>query len=334
MHSLLHHRTLTLIATTVLALISCVAQTQAVGGHLTGPDNPNSYARQYMDRVAASEGLSRPKWYGGGTNEISFAQVFYNNNQPGFLKCNHEEKEEKAFEALVAARDRLTGINKEYRNHVALPVKRIKIPQLPTQPKGNCFVYRFIGGDELLDYMFNKDYAEELISINLIMPQMLKGFIYLYNAGIAQRDLNKGNIMVQGQLPGPLHAFVIDFDIVEALPRNRRLIDINPRPTMGNGGSTDPYDCGVFYQAPLRYMPAGLDRSITLNVQTPTPLEERMKIQQLIIQRVKHSPQPTKDVLDKAIDAYISLSQVATILTRSTNCASLITALKKVYRRR
>ncbi|KAI8053209.1 hypothetical protein BDF22DRAFT_775887 [Syncephalis plumigaleata] len=292
MRSLFHPNTLT-ITTAVLALISCATHTQALEGRLTGPDNPNSYGRQYMNQVAANEGLSKPVWYGGGTNEFSFAKVTYN-RQAGFLKCIPRNDEQTAFDRLLAARETLTGINGEYRDHVAYPLTRV---------------------EELWDYLIKKDYGERTVFINQIMPQILKGSIYLYNAGIKHKDLHVGNIMVQEQANGQLKAIIIDFDKVEILPHNRQLININTAPTMGITGPSSPYFCYNFHQAPLTYIPFVIEKGMLLDRQNITP-DDRMKIREHIKERAKKSPQATEENLDKAVDAYVTLLRVAAILAR------------------
>ncbi|KAI8056276.1 hypothetical protein BDF22DRAFT_653926 [Syncephalis plumigaleata] len=240
MRPLLHYTTLAVAAALTLALRA--TQTQALGGRLTGDDNPKSYARNYMNEAAAKEGLSNLKWYGGGTNQFSFATVTYN-DQYGFMKCIPTNSEKQAFDALVTARDTLAGINVEYRNYVAYPLTSVSIPKMPSQPAGNCYVYRYIKGVLLSDFISKKNYAQQLIILNQIMPQLLKGFIYLYNAGIKHADLHTDNAMILTQGAGQLSAVLIDFDVVGILPPLRRRIDISTVPIAGDQMTIDAFIC-------------------------------------------------------------------------------------------
>ncbi|KAI8056246.1 hypothetical protein BDF22DRAFT_774468 [Syncephalis plumigaleata] len=152
----------TLAIATIVVLVSYATQTLAIRGGLTGGQNPGSYARRYMDQVAAKEGLSKPRWYEGGTAYISFARVNYN-GQSGFMKCAPNNDEEKAFELLMAARETLTGSYAAYRDLVAYPLKRIRINTGDVRFDGNCYVYRYINGVTLEDYWKGKLYAERLL---------------------------------------------------------------------------------------------------------------------------------------------------------------------------
>jgi ribulose 1,5-bisphosphate carboxylase large subunit-like protein len=69
------------------------------------------------------------------------------------------------------------GNNAECRDNVAYPLKRIRVGRSLSQFAGNCFVYRYIDGIQLGDFMFGKDYVEHLLITNQIMPQLIKGYI-------------------------------------------------------------------------------------------------------------------------------------------------------------
>ncbi|KAI8056738.1 hypothetical protein BDF22DRAFT_209305 [Syncephalis plumigaleata] len=330
MRSLLHQTTLAITA--VFVLISCVTQTQAVDGELEGRDNPNSYGRQYMNGIAAaSNGRLQLEWLGGGRSDLSFATVKYNNNQLGFMKCTKEADEKAAFTRLELARENLKGINVAYRNYVALPVGSVPVPESesPSKQAGNCFVYRYINGVKLEEYNEDKDYADQLISMNRVMPQILKGSIYLYNAGIIHEDLSSANVMVYGQTPEQLTASIIDFDMIGLLPPNKPRIEANIVPKGINPGSLGDYFCNSFNMAPLNFIPGDVLQGIVTNPQMNID-----QIRGMIAQRIQKidGVLPSSQVkLRKAIDAFISLRQVATILSSSKDCASLLVALSLVY---
>ncbi|KAI8053042.1 hypothetical protein BDF22DRAFT_500647 [Syncephalis plumigaleata] len=187
MRSLLHQTTLAITA--VLVLISCATQTQAVGTAVTGNPDPNLYARSFFTKqVAANEGLLNLQWISGDRTS-SAAQLTYN-GEPAYMTCIVGYSDNGAFRALVSVQDTLKGANEEYRNYVKDPVKPIAVPAGPSQTAGNCFVYRNVAGMYLEQFIQPKSYADRLVTLNQVMPQILKGSIYLYNAGIKQIDLN------------------------------------------------------------------------------------------------------------------------------------------------
>ncbi|KAI8056737.1 hypothetical protein BDF22DRAFT_667725 [Syncephalis plumigaleata] len=330
MRSLLQQTTLAITA--VLVLISCATQTQAVDGELEGDDNPLSYGRQFMDRVAASNGLSKPVWYKGGRSDLSFATVVYNNNQPGFLKCTFEGGEKAAFTRLELARENLKGINVAYRNYVALPVGSVPVPESesPSKQAGNCFVYRFVNGIKLRDYALMKNYADRLIAYNQIMPQILKGSIYLYNAGIIHKDLSSANIMVYGQTPEQLSASIIDFDMIGLLPDTKTPLVASILSQGVNPSTTGSYLCDGFNKAPLKYILSSVNKGIVSNPQM-NPNQIRRTVAQRIQQTDAFQHQNNDPRLAKAIDAYISLAEISKILSSSTDCTGLMIALTTVY---
>ncbi|KAI8050535.1 hypothetical protein BDF22DRAFT_695482 [Syncephalis plumigaleata] len=153
MRSLLHQTTLTIIA--VLVLISCATQTQAIGVSIDENSDPNLYARNHIDAVATRKGLSNVQWLGGKSGASSFARLMYG-GEPAFMTCMAGDRDRAAFEALVNARTTLKGANEEYRNYVKYPLTSVQVPALQSQPAGNCFIYRYIGGPALWPFIFSK----------------------------------------------------------------------------------------------------------------------------------------------------------------------------------
>ncbi|KAI8051286.1 hypothetical protein BDF22DRAFT_693010 [Syncephalis plumigaleata] len=84
MRSLLHQTTLAI--TTVLVLISCATQTQAAGTAVTGNQAKEYYARNFIERVAAKEGISNLEWIAVESNAVSFAKIMHGRER-GFMKC-------------------------------------------------------------------------------------------------------------------------------------------------------------------------------------------------------------------------------------------------------
>jgi hypothetical protein len=50
------------------------------------------------------------------------------------------------------------------------------------QPLGDCFVYQYIDGTPLDKYWFNENYADKLIILDRVMPQLLRGKSLIYVA--------------------------------------------------------------------------------------------------------------------------------------------------------
>ncbi|KAI8050409.1 hypothetical protein BDF22DRAFT_735055 [Syncephalis plumigaleata] len=227
MRSLLHQTTLTITA--VLALISCATQTQAVGVKVGGNPDGKLYARNFIEQVAAKEGISIMEWTDGEADTFSFAKVMHG-RKPGFMTCIVGNRDKAAFEALVSAQTTLKGANEEYRNYVKDPVKSIPVPAGPSQQAGNCFVYRNVNGDRLWSFIRSRsNYADRLVTLNQVMPQLLKGSIYLYNAGIRHIDLILDYTTVLQQPTGQLKATMFGFDAKagsQPLPPQQQL-DIN-----------------------------------------------------------------------------------------------------------
>ncbi|KAI8051030.1 hypothetical protein BDF22DRAFT_656979 [Syncephalis plumigaleata] len=198
MRSLLHQTTLTITA--VLVLISCATQTQAAGGPDIRIQGQSLYARSFFTKEkAAEEGLSDLQWFGKVGSATSFATLTYD-GKPAYMACTTKDNYKLGFEALVSARTTLKGANEEYRNYVKNPLKPVEVTAGPSRPAGYCFVYRNIGGMHLEQFMEHKNYADRLVILSQIMPQILKGKLLIYAIQSTHVDTDLRKVMIEQQL--------------------------------------------------------------------------------------------------------------------------------------
>jgi hypothetical protein len=54
------------------------------------------------------------------------------------------------------AAEEFKGIDEEYRNYAAYPLKRVEVLQGQYKTAGGCFIYHFINGDTLEQYLKGK----------------------------------------------------------------------------------------------------------------------------------------------------------------------------------
>jgi hypothetical protein len=73
----------------------------------------------------------------------------------------------------------LKEINAEFRDYVASPLGYINLDQHPIF-FGRCFFYSYNGGVILSQYVEKKNYAQQFVIYNQIMPQILKGKLLIY----------------------------------------------------------------------------------------------------------------------------------------------------------
>ncbi|KAI8051031.1 hypothetical protein BDF22DRAFT_694459 [Syncephalis plumigaleata] len=281
MRSLLHQ---TIVAiTAVLVLISCASQTQAIGGSITGIQDPDLYARSYIEQKAAEEGLSDLRWIDGRGSTISITHLKYG-EKPAYMMCTTSDSEKAVFDALMNARTTLKGANEEYRNYVKYPLKAIAVPEGPSRPAGYCFIYRNIDGkNNLWNLIFEQHYADKLITVNQAMPQILKGFIYLFNAGIRDIKLDLGEVMIQ-QLPtGQLKPTIFAFDVTKLPQPPIKQLNAAIMPAKSSPNSPNPYTCNGFHQALYFYILQKIDPSIVADPLKITS-EGRIKIAEYIKQ--------------------------------------------------
>ncbi|KAI8051006.1 hypothetical protein BDF22DRAFT_777723 [Syncephalis plumigaleata] len=307
MRSLLHQTTLAITA--VLVLISCATQTQAAG-----------------EQKAAEEGLSHLRWSGRVGGTFSSAEL-RRGGEPAYMTCTTSDHEKAIFDALMGARDR--GANKEYSNYVKYPLRAIAVPEGPAQPAGNCLIYHDIDAPFLEHVTRPQSYLDRLVFLNQVMPQLLKGFIYLFNAGIRHVDTDLRKVMLQ-QLPtGQSKATIFIFDVVKRPLPPSELLTINTPSAKSSPNSPNPYVCKGFHQALLDYITKSVSLRVVKDPLNITP-EDRMEIAQIINQKVRlaASTVPTKTTLEEATNAYISVLQATAILVNGDDCSSFAAALR------
>ncbi|KAI8051974.1 hypothetical protein BDF22DRAFT_776806 [Syncephalis plumigaleata] len=327
MRSLLHQTTLTITA--VLMLISCATQAQAIDGNIAGNPDSNLYASSHIERVAVEEGISDLEWIGGGVGRtFSTAQLTYG-QEPAYMTCTTSNSEKAIFDALVAARNRV--VNKDYSNYVKNPLKFIPVPEGPAQPAGNCFIYRNISGLYLEQFVQHKNYLDKLVILNQIIPQLLKGFIYLFNAGVTNIKLDLGKVRVQRQATGQLKVTISEFDVWRRPRPPIKQLYINTPPVTSSPQSPSPYACRGYYQALDDYISDKVDLEIAEN---PLNLssDERMRIEQDIERRVGPAAfrRLTGRKLENAVKVYISVLRMTTLSICGKDCTSFAVALRSM----
>ncbi|KAI8049236.1 hypothetical protein BDF22DRAFT_657878 [Syncephalis plumigaleata] len=88
-----------------------------------------------------------------------------------------------AFNALVKAKKELKGVYATGRQNVMDPLHQFNF----SESNGNSF----INGVLLDDYFRKHTIAQAYITATKILPDIIRGLIYLYNAGIIHYDLHQ-----------------------------------------------------------------------------------------------------------------------------------------------
>ncbi|KAI9592413.1 hypothetical protein BDF19DRAFT_498595 [Syncephalis fuscata] len=123
---------------------------------------------------------------------------------------------------LLNAKDKLTGLNELGKYNVQQPLYRFN-----PDSKTLCFIYNYVKGRTLKDFIEmrrsiydtsgKRSTFDEIALLAQIIPQVLKGIIYLHRAGVVHMDLSIMNIMVyQNQNTHEITATIVDYD--SALP--------------------------------------------------------------------------------------------------------------------
>ncbi|KAI8058340.1 hypothetical protein BDF22DRAFT_730999, partial [Syncephalis plumigaleata] len=92
-----------------------------------------------------------------------------------------------------------------------------------------CLRNRFIEGETLKDYFKRHTISEAYIATSQILPEVIKGLIYLYNAGIIHYDMHQRNIML-GKNPagGKPIVKIIDLDVAKIFRKEQGWRPIDP----------------------------------------------------------------------------------------------------------
>ncbi|KAI8049850.1 hypothetical protein BDF22DRAFT_156966 [Syncephalis plumigaleata] len=298
-----------------------------------GSQNPYSYARQFVHTIAKSHGIQRIYWHPGGEAHFSSAIVKLG-GETGFMKCAPGNKENAAFDALKAAlASPRNSAFASYQENVAYPLKRFEtVP--PNQPQGNCVIYRYVDGNLLKTYLDKANYAERIVIINEVVPQLLQAAIYLYNAGIAHGDFHAQNIIIQKKPDGKLRVVLIDFDIAPILPKERKLLDANTLKE-NNYGQLNSYGCGYFYIQVSDFISTYM-RLMSVKQPPPIVIQGRYdniekNIQESTAQDKVNRKQLSYEQIVAATKAYISLTSVKSVVRSISDCRSFIFSLNEVH---
>ncbi|KAI8050877.1 hypothetical protein BDF22DRAFT_745068 [Syncephalis plumigaleata] len=178
------------ISTCALALLSQISSVHSVGGRVT----KSTFSKEYIEKNKDNLFLSNIRWGGGNDLDLSFARVDWN-GRDAFLKCDKTLKEIAAFNALKEMKENLA--KKKLEGAYAIGQQNVMNP--------------------LHQFAFTKDGP---VDINLadpkqtILPDIIKGLLYLYNARIVHMDIAPRNIILHQDSNGKYIPNIIDYDSV------------------------------------------------------------------------------------------------------------------------
>ncbi|KAI8051638.1 hypothetical protein BDF22DRAFT_691575 [Syncephalis plumigaleata] len=321
MRSLLHHTIL--LAAATLTLTSCISQTQAIAPLLIGKKLLGYYATHLVTESAmnngntpegktpegaASEGntlegkITNVEWLPTNSDEVSYAKVKYN-GQNAFMKCAPGASD-KPFTNLDLASRELTGPDAEYRGYVTPPLHYTTVLPNSSRHHGYCSVYSYTNTVTLEQYLTGKNYAQKLIALNRIMPQITKGFIYLYNANVSYKHFNTNGKCWQ------LTAMLIGFDATLANSGNKQMLNRNTTPAKATD-TRNSYKCDVLVNTLTDY----ITRSMLATPSTVSD-KERERIKQSISSQIAKEKttlgSATNEEIEQATDAYIPFKETTT----------------------
>ncbi|KAI8058339.1 hypothetical protein BDF22DRAFT_772864 [Syncephalis plumigaleata] len=197
----------------------------------------NTFAQRYVDANQKKHGLSNIYWGGGDGDQLSLARVTWN-KQDAFMKCDIaaygtnlselDMPEIDAFEALKEAKEKLKGVYATGRQNAMDPLHQFDF----SESNGNkyfCHLYGYINGKTLEDHIRKHTVSQAYIIASEILPEVIKGLIYLYNAGIIHGDLFPKNIMIQKNFLGRITGVkIIDFDSASIFDKEQGWRPIDP----------------------------------------------------------------------------------------------------------
>ncbi|KAI8049258.1 hypothetical protein BDF22DRAFT_778729 [Syncephalis plumigaleata] len=171
-------------------------------------------------------GLSDIRWCGGDGEKLNLARVTWN-RQGAFMKCSTLSNETPAFNALDKAKKALPILGAFGQQNVMDPLGKFEFDG-PNNPRYYCYIYGFIDGTPLEDYFKKHTISEAFIITAKILPDIIKGLIYLYNAGVIHGDMLPKNIMVQQGPNGEPIAKIIDFDGTDVFRKEQGWQPLSP----------------------------------------------------------------------------------------------------------
>ncbi|KAI8048680.1 hypothetical protein BDF22DRAFT_658215 [Syncephalis plumigaleata] len=169
-------------------------------------------------------GLSDIRWCGGNKYELRLARVIWN-NQIAFMKCDRASIEIRAFNALKNMKEGLDTMDLKKkldpvyaigRQNVMDPLHQFEFYE-ENRTRYFCYLYSYIDGTVLPEYFKKHTISHAFITAAKILPEVIKGAIYLYNAGIIHEDLYpKTGVKI------------IDLDATEVFRKEQDWQPINP----------------------------------------------------------------------------------------------------------
>ncbi|KAI8053336.1 hypothetical protein BDF22DRAFT_743259 [Syncephalis plumigaleata] len=223
-----------------------------------------TFAQKYVEANKGTLELSNIRW-GGGNGELRLARVIWK-QKDAFMKCDkvpdnphqsHIINEVKAFNALMTAKNSLTNDYAIGRENVMDPLHRFAFTENGpadinlADPKQMyvCHLYSFIGGVILKDYIKASTNAQAYIAAAKILPDIIKGLMYLYNAGILYKDKLIHNVMLQlDSGRNVVGAKIIDLDVTEVFKKedgwqpinlnDQEHLSLNPRQRYNSSDSS------------------------------------------------------------------------------------------------
>ncbi|KAI8050782.1 hypothetical protein BDF22DRAFT_106242 [Syncephalis plumigaleata] len=192
-------------------------------------DHPiDTFAQRYVMGHQRKLGLSNIRWSGGNDENLRLARVVWD-KQDAFMKCDIATNEVDAFKALWKAKKKLTGVYTKGRENVMDPLYQFDFYE-ENGSRYFCHLYSFINGVLLENYLEERTFSQAYILASEILIEVIKGSIYLYNAGILQDDLLPKNIMlVQDSNRKIIGVKIIDLDATSVIKKEKdwKLINLS-----------------------------------------------------------------------------------------------------------
>ncbi|KAI8058485.1 hypothetical protein BDF22DRAFT_42681 [Syncephalis plumigaleata] len=209
---------------------------------LIGGNTITTFAQRYVEANKIGLKLLDIQWSSRNKKTLSLARVNWENHD-AFMKCaivsvsgpikdseiDMEEvtdREIHAFNALKGAKG-LTSLDTIGRQNVMDPLHQFEFYE-ENRIRYVCHLYRFIDGETLDEYFKRHTISQAYIATSQILPEIIKGAIYLYNAGIIHYDLLPKNIMLEKNPAGKPIVKIIDFDSTDVFEKGQDWRPISP----------------------------------------------------------------------------------------------------------
>ncbi|KAI8053077.1 hypothetical protein BDF22DRAFT_733933 [Syncephalis plumigaleata] len=167
-----------------------------------GRETKSTVSKQYVEKYKDNLFLSNIRWGGGDGDQLSFARVNWHHHD-AFMKCGKTSEEVKAFNALMTAKNSLTNDYAIGRENVMDPLHRFAFTEASTN-------------------------AQAYIAVARIFPDIIKGLMYLHNAGILYHDTLIPNVMMQlDSNRNVVGAKIIDLDRISIFKKEQGWQPIN-----------------------------------------------------------------------------------------------------------